>query len=339
MAGKRLLALLAAVALVAGAFVLRARIDDDPPSSSGPSTTAPDSGDDEALRLLCLAELEELCVDLTRRHPEIELLIEDLGASLDRFADSSQPADVDGWLTFDPLDDLVVERQQRAQQAPTIDSASDPLAASPLVLVGFRERIDALVASCDGELTWRCLGEIAGRAWGDVGGSSSWGAIEPGHESPVETASGLLVLGQAVVSYFGTTNLSANIELADGSFRSWLRNLERSVPDFGTAVVDPLGLLLTRGAAMYDAVGAIDAIARPTVERSAKRDDLVILTPTPLATATIVLASGSPAGDDLRALIESDVAEWGDQPPAAGTGLPSGGVLDALASLWREVTR
>jgi hypothetical protein len=178
--------------------------------------------------------------------------------------------------------------------------------------------------------------------------------VKPAHAPPSDGV-GLLVLGQAVGNWFGRTDLST-FDLEDDAFRGWFGALENAAPRNAPA---PLQLMLTAGAAAVDAVGTTEAEAGPLLAHAARRGQLDLLYPAPMATADVVLAIGSTgrsaaslkraaAGDPTkRALAE---AGWrvGGEPLAQGVaespalpptnGLPPPGLLDALRGRWREVT-
>ncbi len=204
---------------------------------------------------------------------------------------------------------------------------------------------------------WRCLGEAAATdgGWAAVGGRPEWGPVKPGHASPATDGVGALVLGQAVASWFGRTDLST-VDLEDEAFQRWFTGLERAVPPSASS---PLTTLLVTGPAAVDAVGTIEAEAGPLLARSARRDALSLLYPSPMATADVVLAmpSGDGPAESVSRAVGGDAgkealaaAGWRvdgqrraegvpDSPPlAADDGLPPPGLLEALRARWREVT-
>ena len=104
--------------------------------------------------------------------------------------------------------------------------------------------------------------------------------------------------------------------------------------------------MLSQGRAAFDFVGTTEAEATE-VDTAARRDELVKIYPSPMATADVVLVLtpgdrgdrlreivSDRAGDELRTRVEG--AERPRAPP--DDGLPSPGLLDALAGRAREVT-
>ena len=100
--------------------------------------------------------------------------------------------------------------------------------------------------------------------------------------------------------------------------------------------------MLAAGPAEADVVATLDAIARPLLAASARSPKPVLLYPSPVSNADVVL--GSVGGDRGRRLADL-VGEKGPAAlvtagwrPAARqpSGLPSAGLLDALRTAWQE---
>ena len=230
------------------------------------------------------------------------------------------------------------------------------MARSPLVLVAAKDRAAALGPRCPGgTVGWKCLGEAATTdgGWAAVAGRLDWGPVKPGYASPRSDGVGALVLGQAVASWFGRTDLSTT-DLDDDGFRRWFAGLARAVPPEAS-----LTTLLVRGPGAVDVVGTTEAEAGPLLAASARRDSLTLLYPSPMATADLVIATPGTGGpsESLASAVRSDAgaeaiaaAGWRvdgqkraegvpDGPPLPATdGLPSPGLLDALRVRWAEVT-
>lgn len=355
---KRLAALVVTVLLVVGAVVVRHRLDQ--PSTNDNGTGAASAA---SATLVCVTELAAVCQALAQRDTSLTVRVEDaattqatLVADVPR---GSGPA-IDAWLAPRPLPEMVTEQRQRAGLAPSLDASSRVLARSPLVVAVWNDRRQVLAGRCPGgDITWRCVGEVAGTPWNGIGGQATWGDVKPGHPTPELTATGLLVIGQATGSYFGTSDYASN-DFTDPAFRAWFERLERAVPTFPTPPRTPLDEMLFKGPSAFDLTGDLEADAAPAIVGSRDKDRLTILYPSPLATADLVLApvAGSDAGGRLKKLLESNDAAtalaragWrvDGQPTADGipadlalpadNGLPRAGVLQALRSLWIEVIR
>lgn len=341
---RRVLAVVAAAAMIAGSLAIRSALDRDRSEAA------------QVLRLTCATELGVACRRLAEADDRVQLTVEPAGETADRLASLDTEPDVDGWLVPAPWPDIV-DAQRRARAVPALFSAERPtVARSPLVLVVWQDRSAALGPRCapSGGFGWKCLGEAAGMpgGWAAVGGRPEWGPVKPGHAAPGTDGVGLLVLGQAVVAFFGRADLSS-ADLEDEDFTRWFGGLEEAVPP---AAGSPLESMLVVGPAAFDAVGTTEAEAVPLVSNSARRDALTLLYPSPMATADVVLATAGGGGvsKSLRELVRGGEGRtaltdtgWrvgagnrpGMPPLAATSGLPSPGLLDALRGRWREVAR
>lgn len=330
--------------MVAGALAVRDRLDDRSGASSGP------------LRLVCAAHLVTVCDELGRAGRSLEVTTEPAGVTADRLSTAADPG-LDGWLVSATWPDLV-DAARRSRGLPALFAAERPvLARSPLAMVVWKERNAVLTAHCGRPVDWRCLGDAAASGrWEALGGRPEWGRIKPGHAEPATDDIGLLVLGQAVAEWFGRTDVAAR-DLDDDGFRRWFAALERAVP---APPASPLAFMLAAGPAAYDAVGTIEAEAGPLLARSARKTDVDLLYPLPMATADLVLATAAdrPGTGRLRDAVGGRdgrralaAAGWRVGGEAAVTGvavglelaptsnLPSPGLLEAVRQRGREVVR
>jgi len=343
---RRVLAVVAAAAMVVGSLALRSRLDDRKDERS------------QVLRLTCATELEAACRQLEEADGRLKVTVEPAGTTASRLAEVDGEAGLDGWLTTGPWPEIVDLERRSAALEPLFTAPRPPLARSPLVLVVATERAAVLAPRCAGTAVgWKCLGEAASTAggWAALGGRPEWGNVKPAHASPVADGVGALVLGQAVSSWFGRTDLST-ADLEDEEFQRWFAALEGAVaPSAGS----PLTTLLVAGPGVVDAAGTTEAEAGPSLANSARRNSLTLLYPSPMATADVMLATAAgdgPSGS-LSRLVEGGkgrealaAAGWrvdgqrrapgvSDSPALGpGSGLPSPGFLDALRARWREVT-
>jgi len=328
------LAVVGAVAMVAGALFVRGRLDDRQVEQA------------QVYRLACSADLGPVCNELRDAYSgRVDVSVEAAGTTADRLRALDGDPELDGWLVADPWPQIV-DGARRAASRPTVFAAgAAPLARSPLIIVAFKDRAEALSPTCaDGKLGWKCLGEAAFQPWKDRNGREAWGEVKPGHADADTDGTGLLVLGQATVEWFGRADLST-IDLDDDGFQRWFSGLERPMrPSPGS----PLGGMLAFRPAAYDGVGTTEAEAG-LVDRAAIRDSLTRLYPASVATADVVLAvTAGDRGVRLRDIVSGGardaLTEAGWQAPVsaglpAGNGLPSPGLLDALRSRAREARR
>jgi hypothetical protein len=162
---KRLVALLVAVGLVAGAWYLRTNVIDD---DGGDGPSAP-SG--EAPTLVCATEVRAAC----ERLDDVRVTYEEPGVTLDRLA-AGDDLGADGWLVSQPWPDMAAV------------ATSEPIVRSPLVA------ITATAGPGCSPIDWSCLAEFA-----TSGGNLAFGSSDTtgGLLSRAGVATGLLGEGFA----------------------------------------------------------------------------------------------------------------------------------------------
>ena len=306
-----MLAFVVAAAMVGGSLWWRARDDD------GGDGGATGSGDVPA-RVVCATELAAVCEALGGD-------VEDAGVTAARLA-GARDIDVGAWVVPAAWPAIVDGRRTRAQLPPAFADAGRVVGRSRLGLVIWNDRAGALGSACP-EVTWRCIGDAVAKGWGAYG-HPEWGDVKPVFPDPTRSATGVLVLGHAVASYFGRADL-ATIDLeADDGFDAWFTGLARAIEPADA----PLPRMLSFGPAAYDVVGTTEVDAS-IVGRAAARDRVRLLYPAPMATADVVVVG--PAADRFRDDAAAALRDAGWTSPAGGA-LPSAGFLDALLSRWEQ---
>ena len=318
----RILALVAAVAMVLVALAVRDRMDEDEATGGQP------------LRLVCATELEDVCRELAEAEAEVDVVVEDAGVTLDRLRDGPGTG-VDGWLTPGPFPQMVQELRRLAGRPAVFTEVSDPLARTRLGLAAWSERSRRL--TCPGEVGWRCIGDAAGRPWSEVGGEPVWGPVKTALPDPGRTATGLLSLGAATAGFFGRTDI-ASVDLDDDDqFGVWFDRLRRANQS------TDLGRMLAIGPAAVDFVAGLEQATVPSLAASARKDQVAVIYPSPVANADVVLGTaGTGRGKRLvelvtRASLGEDLVRAGwKAPSSAASGLPSAGLLSVLRDRWTQ---
>jgi hypothetical protein len=316
---RRLVALLVAVGLVVLAVVIRNGIDNGGGSGSG------------KLRLVCAPELEQPCRALGG---DVEVTVEEPGATADRLEKASGDLGLDGWLTPGPWPEIVREARVSAGKDPLL-MAGEPLAHSRVGFAVFPDRLEVLRKQCGPDVPWRCIGDVAGKkTWTAVGGPAAWGDVRFGIPDPSRDATGLAALGAATVGWFGKTDLSS-ADLDDSGFRTWLRGLASAQSDHPA-----LDDVLARGPAEAGAAAGFEAVAAPAIA-TARNPKPVLTYPAPVARADVVLGNadteqGRRLAELVRQAAPSALAKAGWQGAnGLPSGLPSAGFLDALQDAWK----
>ena len=306
---SRLLAVLAALGMIGGAFVYRYGVPGG--SDDGGSNGGNGNGGVVAGAVICAAELgAEVC-----EAAGDDVTFEPAATTADRLvsARSAAEAGVAVWIAPGPWSQMVdAARSSR----PPLFGRPDVIASTPLVVVTKKSQP---LATCAGGVTWKCLGDAA---------------QDPNVRLAADadaTPSGLFIRAAALGGFLGSSDYPINdldeVPDASGWFANVDRTLDRAV-GFGATSVGKF-VITPATAQAYVTTASAAGVA-------ANRPELTVTAPTPAAVVGVSVArvggSSSSKGDvDLDALREALVAAgWKAEPPAQDDGLPSPGVLVAL---------
>jgi hypothetical protein len=270
---RRLLALVAAVGMVAGALYARGRIDDDGGEGGG-------SGG--RVRLVCAPELATACEEA-----DAEVRIEDAAVTADRLV-AAETADLDAWVTPGPWPAIVDALRVPAGRAPLFERDTRSLAASRLGVVGPED--------------------LEGTAWEALGRQVGEGDPRLGWRDPA-SGLGLLHVGAFTAGFFDGFEVATNdLELEPG-FDGYLDAVVEAAEVDG----DPVARLLQSraffdAAATYEA----EASAQLDAAAPGRRSGLAPLYPEPVVAVEAVLAGDLDLADNLAdALMEEGWVEPG----------------------------
>lgn len=207
-----------AVAMIAGAWIARDRIDDD----SGSSTNAG--------VLVCARELGDICRAVAG--DELAVVVADAGATLDDLGRAgSEPA---LWLTFDGFPQMLNIARERAG-AESVSYVAPEIASSPISVVVTEARADDLVSACGDPVDLGCVG--------------SQTALRPA-VSGIDSGIGLIAVTAAVVSRAGEV-----VDFADPALLTWARPFRRGSDNWDLTAGTAIATMQTRPA-MSVALGA-----------------------------------------------------------------------------------
>ena len=264
--------------------------------------------------MLCTTEAAPACEAVAAAEPDVSVVLEAAGTTVDRFqrAENVENEPADAWVTADPWPSMVDEARAREGRSALFgDLGDEPLARSPLVMVGRVDRLDVLSTYCDRDVTWACLGTVAGAEWSDIGGDSAWGRVRVGYDETAQTA-GLLVAGQAVASWFGDTQVATNS--FDAAFESWFRALEQSSDDADTGAGRTHEQFLGLRGRSHDVIGGIEAEVAPAVARAADRELFDVVVSQPVTSVDLLVATlpgRTTPGDELLEQLREELASRG----------------------------
>ncbi len=320
MNAKRLLAVLAAAAMIAGAWFVRSRVIDKNTSvATGGATTQSTSAPTTGRRVVCVAELDEVC-----RASGSIYAIESVSTTLATLASEPNPDIV--WITTSPLPEMADAARARANQPPLPVDQRKALGSTTVVVAAPTERVTVLKAACP-DLSWKCIGEKTNRPWKEMGGQAGWQDVTFRHRDPLTSASGLSVFGAALAGRTGRTDIGTG-DLAASDVRSWTNQLENANKQ---PTSDPLTSIVV--GTRFDLVGAL-------VTEVTSIGRVATLEPTPVARvgATIMVTSGTLPTDLVQSLLVA-LGKNGWSPTVAPSGLPDAVGMEAVQRLWQEVIR
>jgi hypothetical protein len=184
---SRILAVLVAIGMVAGAIYIRDRIDDDGGGGAGGNGGA---------QLVCDPVLEAAC-----RAVSGDVVVEDAATTAERVigADSFEG---DGWVTAGPWPAMVDALRETAGRTPLFGDGGRVVASSRMAVVGPAETPGP----------WRAVGDA-------VGGSD----LRLGWRDPA-SGLGVLQVGAFAVGFFDGPDFATND--FDAAFRSYLEGIE-----------------------------------------------------------------------------------------------------------------
>jgi hypothetical protein len=314
---RRALAVLAALGMVTIAVLVRNGLDDDDGGDGG-------DGNGASSVVVCATDLASACQELD---DSVEVRIEDPAVTAAALAEGSLADDVDAWVATTAWLEVAESR------APGSLGEPRALATSPAVVATAPGRYEAISDLCDGEDIWQCLGEAAGSDWGSLGDGShaDWHELKVGLTDG-DLAVGLPGLASASAGFFGTTDFATNDPRWD-DFAAWFANL--AAPS-ANGDPDAAKTLATRQGT-YSAAGSIGAIADQYEGRGV--DSIAPEVPVAATVAIVEIegGDGAPEADGIRdTLVDAGWAR-ADKDDLAPTLNP--GVMAALHSLWRDVTK
>lgn len=285
---KRLLALVAVAAMVGVGFAVRAAFDTDTRGPGADAVTVP---------MLCAEEVAKFCKetvsafeasgpDVAGRPVRVDLTTLDSVTAARRIAEGDEKP-----LAWIPASIAWIDEVNAAARAnggadvfySTGEYQSLPIAESPTVLVGPRERVAVLSARCGGELTWPCIRDatVAQGGWNAIGGNPAWGLVKVGYADPTTTNTGLLALILMSYGYWNRPTGLTPAEIADPGYVQFVRDIGASVTAFADSSADYARDIVNRCPSFYDVALTYESVAATSVRNAAGRGcDLAIAYPT-----------------------------------------------------------
>ena len=263
---SRVLAVLVAIGMVAGAVYLRGRIDDD---DGGGGDRSEGNG-----QLVCDPVFEAACRDVSD-----DVVVEDAAATAEGLLTADR-VEFAGWVTPGPWPAMVDALRSAASRPDLFGDGGQVVASSRM----------ALVAPPDAPLRWRAAGEAVG------GGDLSLGWRDP------TSGLGVLQVGAFAVGWFDGPAFARND--FDAAFRSYLEGIEDEAEVERDPLERRLqqGVSFAQAVVSFqsEAERQLDAAA------ASRRGDLRPLYPEPVVAVEAVLAGTDDGAEDLRSALEDE---------------------------------
>ena len=300
---KRLVAALAAIGLIAGAWVVRDRVIE---GDDSPADQPRDAG-----VLVCAAELAAVCRAVADElgGDGLRVVEQAVGDTVEEFAaPEAEPA---LWLTFSPFAEIVDVRRTIAFATPISYTATE-IASSRIGAVVRPDVTDTLAAACGRAVDLGCVGEQTDLA----------PAV-----SPSSSGIGLITIAAAFAA--------RSDEVLDlDALLPWARGFQRAsarVPlSGGTAV----GTIQTRPTVAV-ALGAEAELANSRKNAF----DVLYAEPVVRATVELMTPNGLAVPDGLAELLRGALVARGWEPAGAGGAgaVPSAEEMIAIKTFWDDL--
>jgi len=142
---------------------------------------------------------EDARVEFMKKNKNIEINYIGLGTfeAVDYITDDN---DVDAWLSADESAvDILRSEYSKSHKGKNIVLEASPIVTSPLVFVGWEERLKKL-----GDIDIKILNNIVsgGKSWDELGGNPNWGFFNFSHTNPVDSNSGMQFISLLIYDYY-----------------------------------------------------------------------------------------------------------------------------------------
>lgn len=312
---KRLAAIVAAVAMVGVAFVLRDVFGD---ATDDDDVATADTADGGGAELVCPSEFADTCAIASA-----DVVTAAAGDTADVLLAATRTSDLgaDAWVVPRAWADLVVAERERLGLAPLFEIADPPVASSPTIIAIWSDRAAELGTVCT-TVEWSCVAQRVGTTLADGN------RVQAGLPS-VESATGLTIAAAQAAALLGLSDFAVND--FTGDFETLVDRLAAGQRD------QPLRAMRREGPGRFTAVGVVAADAEPLTSSFGSIVTVTDTTPTVRADLVALVPAGEGLDDGRRRALTAafGAAGWG-APVDGPDGLPAGGVLAAIRTRWND---
>ena len=152
-----------------------------------------------------------------------------------------------------------------------------PVLNSPLVLVAWRERAEALWGPAPGTDLWQRIHDAVKdpKGWASYN-HPDWGYVKFGHTSPLTSNSGFMAILLMTDTYFGkTSGLSSNDILSNDAYKQWFLETENTISKFGDSTGTYMKDMIAYGPSVYDFIAVYEATAIGQTDNALGRDGAI----------------------------------------------------------------
>ncbi len=134
---------------------------------------------------------------------------------------------------------------------------------TPLVLVAWKQRADALWGTAPGLDLWKRLHDALANPKGwEAFGHAEWGYVKFGHTDPLKSNSGFMTILLMTYDYLGkTNNLSSADVVSNPAYQKWFGEIERSISKFEDSTGTYMQNMVAYGPSTYDLAAVYEASA------------------------------------------------------------------------------
>lgn len=223
--------------------------------------------------------LESATAAFAKENPKIEVQLSGKGSleAMQALVDGREKPTL--WSPADSLvlslgaADYTTKTGQLLVAAEGTSDAPAPLVITPLVLVAWEDRGDALLKAGNGKLSWHTLHDAlaSNRGWPAAGGKAEWGFVKLGHTDPTRSNSGLQALLSMTYEYYDKTSGLTVAELLDPKYQRWIGEIERGVSKFENSTGTFMTDMIRFGPSRYDVAVVYESLAAAQLENAQGR--------------------------------------------------------------------
>jgi ABC-type Fe3+ transport system substrate-binding protein len=169
--------------------------------------------------------------------------------------------------------DLLRDEWQARRGTNILADAPQSLALTPLVLVSWQDRGQALWPQGASANLWSQLHDAVAdpQGWATLR-QPSWGYVKLGHASPIASNSGMQTLLLLAYAYRNKSSGLTVEDVRDPAFQDWLRGIEGAVAQFEDSTGKLIQDMVLYGPSKYDVTAVYENLALSNIESVKNRN-------------------------------------------------------------------